>query len=510
MMVPLNEAAASTGPVSPAPYPPPASPAPSASLHGRVVDVDGAPIAGAQVVVEARQAATDREGRFEVRGLRPGSYRLHVSSVGFAPAVLEITHPGSGVVEIVLERTPLRLPGVQVTATPGGGDVRAVAQATTELSGAALERRLSATLAQTLEREPGIAVRYNGPAAAVPVIRGLTGDRILVLQDGQRTGDLAGSADDHATTVDPLAASRVEVVRGPAALLYGNNALGGVVNVVSNDVPLDGPSRVQGAIAGQAESAYAGGGVSARLVAPLGEGWAVMVRGGGRETGDVRIGGDPVLGDRLANTGLRALHGVVGLGYSGTTVRAGGAVRAYDFRYGIPTPPDAEPMRWAGRRLEGVARLETDLPFERFPALHLDATVQSYEHDEGEIDGTIANRFELSTQSATARLDQAEVGRLGRGSWGVSGLRKAYTGTGQDALTPPAESWAVGLFGFQQIELGVPTLQFGARVDRYVIESERADGFGPGRERAFDAFSGSAGIVVPLFISLGKAFFILG
>src|SRR5690606_40240082 len=100
-------------------------------------------------------------------------------------------------------------------------------------------------------------------AAAAPVIRGLSGERILVLQDGLRTGDLAGSAVDHTVTVDPLAASRVEVVRGPAALLYGNNALGGVVNVISDDVPVDAPPRAGVEAAGQAESAPAGGGTAA-------------------------------------------------------------------------------------------------------------------------------------------------------------------------------------------------------------------------------------------------------
>jgi iron complex outermembrane recepter protein len=89
---------------------------------------------------------------------------------------------------------------VQVTATPTGRDALSVAQSTTQLSGRDLERQLGATLAKTLERQPGVAVRYNGPAASMPVLRGLTGDRILVLQDGQRAADLAGSADDHSVT----------------------------------------------------------------------------------------------------------------------------------------------------------------------------------------------------------------------------------------------------------------------------------------------------------------------
>lgn len=471
---------------------------------GEVRNGRGEAVAGAQVVVggTGRSAVTDGEGRFVVRGVRAGAYRLHVASIGHAPAVVEVVVPGdaAGRVEVVLEETPLSLPGVQVTATPGGGDVRAVAQATTQLAGVELERRLAATLAQTLERQPGIAVRYAGPAAAAPVIRGLTGDRILVLQDGQRSGDLSGSAVDHAVTVDPLAAGRIEVVRGPAALLYGNNALGGVVNVVSEDIPSSVPARVYGEAGGQAESAYAGGGASARVVVPLGGGWAVSARGGARVTGDVRIAGDPALGDRLENSGLRSRHVVVGVARQGVGVRAGGALRAYGFRYGLPARPGTDPLYWEGRRLEATARAELDLPSRAFPAVRLDATAQDYEHDERPLAGGAGNRFELTTRTLGALLEQAPRGALGRGAWGASALHKRYTGTGATSLTPPADSRAVGLFGFQELRVagGRAALQLGARVDRYAVESHAAAKFGPGRERVFGALSGSVGLVVPL------------
>lgn len=475
---------------------------PRFDLRGRVVDEGGRPVVGARVVLEGseRSTSTDGEGRFVVRGVRGGEHRLHVAALGHAPVSLVVALPREVWVEVVLERSPLRLPGVQVTATPGGGDVRAVAQATTTLSGAELERTLTATLAQTLGSEPGIAVRYNGPAAAAPVIRGLSGDRILVLQDGQRVGDLAGSAVDHMVTSDPLAAMRIEVVRGPAALLYGNNALGGVVHVVTEDVPLEVPARVRGVAVGQAESAYAGVGASARVTLPLGERWALAVRGGGRETGDVRIGSDPVLGDRLANTGLRTLHGVVGVGYAGESVRTGGALRAHVFRYGIPTPPGGDAMEWDGARFEGFLRVEAELPATRFPTLRADASLQRYEHEERAVEGGEGSDFALETGTVAVRVDQAPFGRFGRGAWGVNGLWKAYTSRGASSLTPPATARALGLFGFQQLELAGSgaALQLGGRFDHYAIESETAEGFGPGRTREFVAVSGSIGVVAPL------------
>jgi iron complex outermembrane recepter protein len=210
-------------------------------VSGVVRAVDGAPLPHAQVVVATtgRGTLTDAQGRFTLRNLPAGAHRISVSMIGYAPETIDVMVPTSGEavnVELTLRPTPLSLPGLQVTATPTGRDALAVAQATSQLSGRALERSLSNTLAKTLEVQPGIAVRYNGPAASMPVLRGLTGDRILLLQDGQRAADLAGSADDHSVTIDPLTAQRVEIVRGPASLLYGTNALGGVINVISGDI----------------------------------------------------------------------------------------------------------------------------------------------------------------------------------------------------------------------------------------------------------------------------------
>jgi iron complex outermembrane receptor protein len=472
----------------------------------------GGPVSRAVISLDGgtRSAVTDDRGAFVLRGVRAGPHHLHATAAGHAPAVVVVEVPGDGAsgVTIALRPTPLSLPGLEVTARPGGGDVRGVAQATTQLSGSALERRLAGTLAATLEREPGVAVRYAGPAAAAPMLRGLSGDRIVILEDGQRAGDLSGSAADHGVTVDPLSARRIEVVRGPASLLYGSNALGGVVNVVSGEIPLEAPSEANGEATLQVESVTSGVAASAHGEAPLGERWGVSVRLGAREAGDVRVPEGAGVGGRLANSGLSSRHAAVGLGYAGAGVRAGGAVRAYSFRYGLPVRPGAAPMRWDGRRVEVSARGEADLPVSRFPRARLDATVQDYAHDEREAGGGAGNRFELRTATAGLLVDQAEAGVFGRGAWGVSGLWKEYRGEGTSSLTPPAVSHAIGIFGFQELRLGESgvALQVGARLDRYAILSRDDAKFGPGRERVFGALSGSAGVVVPVGERLTAAF----
>jgi iron complex outermembrane recepter protein len=471
------------------------------AVAGVVIDDAGRPLANAYVVVlpGGRSVVTDVAGRFRLRVGGERAARLHVSLIGYEPAVLELDVAASGgdAVEVRLRPTPLTLGGIEVTAMPVARAPTAVTQATTQLSGRALERELSGTVASTLRYQPGIAVRFNGPAAALPVLRGLTGDRVLILADGQRTGDMAGSADDHGMTVDPLTAQRVEVVRGPATLLYGNNALGGVVNVISADAA-GGPSRPELAVAAQTESAYPGGAVNARAAAPIGGVWGVAARAGVRRTGDMRIGDDAVLGDRLRNTASRNASGSITVSRASSDWTGTATARAYGFAYGIPVPPETEPVDLRGGRLELAARGEAGVRRGPFEVVKLDGTFQTYAHDELDASDVVQQRFELDTWTGGLLVRQGNLGPFREGAWGASVLAKRYAATGPAALTPAADSRAVGAFGFEEVAVGRAAVQVGARVDRYVVASRQSVKFGDGVRRTFDAVSGSVGLSTPL------------
>ncbi|MGI9190455.1 MAG: TonB-dependent receptor [Longimicrobiaceae bacterium] len=487
-------------------YRPPTNAAPP--ITGVVRDAAGSPLPNARVTlaVARRSTTTAADGTFTLGGVPPGSYHLDVSLLGYAPGHVEVTVPASGpavAVVVTLRATPLALEGLNVTASPGGSDPLNVAQSTVQLSGKELDRKLGASVAQTLSDQPGISVRYAGPAASTPVIRGLSGDRVLVLQNGSRTGDLSGNSPDHGLTLDPLGAERIEVVRGPASLLYGTSALGGVVNVISSDIPNAVPSHLEGYLAGQGESVSSGGALSGQLTFPLAGRFAASVKGGFRDAGDVRVGG----AGRLENSFFRNRHADLGVGYAGDRLSGGVAGGTYRFDYGLPAAPDAAEsgVHLEGHREEIQARTDVVVANPYLTDLRFDGAAQWYTHDEIEDSGEIGTTFNLNTQTLglTART---QLLPNAKGAIGASGLFRQYAATGEEALTPPADNNSGGIFVFQEVPLGrsadsatVPRLQLGARYDLYRVTTREGDEkFGPARSRDFDQFSASAGVTYPL------------
>lgn len=486
--------------------PPSTHPPETPPIVGTVKDSAGTPIPNVQVVVAGinRTTSTNGDGYFQFRGLPPGRYHLTTLFLGFAPGHADVVVPVSGDtvrVRIVVRPTVLQLGGVQVTATPVGTDPRNVTQSATEMSGQALARSVGPTIAQTLDREPGVAVRFNGPAATSPVIRGLQGERILVLQDGNRAGDLSSTAADHGTSVDPLTAQRIEVVRGPASLLYGNSALGGVVNVISNDIPTTIPSHIDGYLGTQFESVTPGGAFSAGIQVPITSGVALVARGGARRAEDLRQGGNV----RLDNSYYRNMYGTGGIALAGANANGGVVFRRYGFDYGLPSA-DGEGAHIEGDRSEVVGRAELASPVGIMQSLRASSTAQWYTHDEVASTGSVNTRFNLRTQTADL-LARTLIGAV-QGAFGISGLFKQYESAGDEALTPAANSTGLGAFFYEEIPFGslthpddrVPRLQVGARYDSYRIDSQDSSDprFGAGVNRRFQAASGSIGLSVPL------------
>src|SRR5947207_4943834 len=285
------------------------------TVSGRVVDPAGtATPAAVQLVELHRTTLASSDGRFSLPDVPTGRYTLVVRHPGYAPVVraVEVTVAGLARLDIVLEPTPFEVEPITVTATRTPLANLASPLPVASLGPDALRREQSVSLAHALADLPGVRVLGTGEQIGKPVIRGLSGARVLVLEDGSRLEDYSWS-DEDGPSVDARLAERIEVIRGPASVLYGSDALGGVVNVVPADLPdaAGGPGFVRGRVEaygasnnGELGSAVALEGATNRL------GWRVL--GIGRFASSLHTPAG-----ELDNTGFGAFNGEGAIGIRG-------------------------------------------------------------------------------------------------------------------------------------------------------------------------------------------------
>ena len=258
-----------------------------AALTGRLVNsLSGDPIPGATVQIDelGRTTMSGADGTFTFDNVPAGTYHVSVHSQGYSTRRTEVTVSVTTTLQMDVTVDPELHFQEQTTVT---GTLRSqfeVYQPTAVLDGQELTKQLEMSLGATLESQPGVASRSFGPAPARPVIRGLDGDRVQILQDGQRMGDLSSQSGDHGVTVNPAAASRIDVVRGPATLLYGANAIGGLVNVITEDIPTRRIEGADGNVTFDVGSAAKEAAAAVDLRAGTGS-FALHAGGGGRRFG---------------------------------------------------------------------------------------------------------------------------------------------------------------------------------------------------------------------------------
>src|SRR5438094_6519603 len=191
-----------------------------------------------------RAAVTDEAGRYELSDVPPGVYQV-VAHLDRVPEVLKAVSVSAGGSTAADFELSLTAASEQVTVTASGSTeaVSSAYQSVNAVSALELAQKNSVSIGEALDGQLGVGNRSFGPASGRPVIRGFDGDRVLVLQDGLRLGGIASQSADEVEPIDVLSLDRVEIVKGPATLLYGSNAIGGVVNGIStNDVYQQGLS----------------------------------------------------------------------------------------------------------------------------------------------------------------------------------------------------------------------------------------------------------------------------
>jgi iron complex outermembrane recepter protein len=438
-----------------------------------------------------RSVLTDENGAFEFNGIPVGKYHVfaHLDRVPDVIKTVEVTR-GDQTVDFRLSLTPVS-EQVTVTATGSAEAVGSSYQSVSSVGALELSQRNPLSIGEALEYQPGIAKRSFGPGSGRPVIRGFDGDRVLVLQDGLRVGGIASQSADEVEPIDVLSLDRVEIVKGPATLLYGSNAIGGVVNGLStNDVYQKGLSGYLTSFGGTNNwQAGAGGGFK------YGVGnFLFFGSGGAQRANEYRTPIGAVL-----NSFARAGNVSGGAGWF---PRKGWLVLSYSYdrrRHGIPVEPDAinfESLRERRhsfqakgglRDLHGfIENIDVALSYNDYKAREFE-----FESDENktELESTATNK----NFNYRANLNHRRYGKFS-GTFGLSGFTRDYESIGAEAPAPHTKQHSFAVFGLERVDFERIGFQFGGRVEQNGYNPE-----GNFRNRNFVGFSGSAGMRVPLW-----------
>ncbi len=370
------------------------------------------------------------------------------------------------------------------------------------LSSDDLVLKRGSTLGETLDGMAGVANAAFGPNAGRPVIRGLDGDRIRVLNNSGASFDASNVSFDHNAAIDPLAIERVEVLRGPAALLYGGGAIGGVVNVIDNRIPKEPIRGVGGTFEARAGGSERERGVSALMEAGN-EAFALHADGFHRTTDDYRVPSAAGLGDRIVNSASRSKGGALGASMTFKSGHVGVSRSEYRTLYGTVAEPDVKiDMKQSRTTLEAELG---DLPgVVENVSLRWGRT--DYEHVELE-GAVIGTRFTNTGDDFRLEVRHPKLGPLS-GVVGVQAESFKFAALGEEAFVPATRSRSTAAFAYEEAELGRWKLTFGGRAEKSRVNSDGTAGsgiarFGAVANKTFDLFSASGALLYRVDADIG-------
>ncbi len=474
-----------------------------ANIFGHVVDTETEehiPFINVLVKDTRIGTLTDASGHYMLTNLPEGKHTLIVKGMGYDPVTVEfeIQEKQTKEIDVEVKYSGIALEEIVLTASPTASGFNY--QPTQSFLGEALQRRSEVSFGEMLDGEPGIAMRSMGPTPSRPVIRGLDGDRIIVLQDGERMGDVSNTAADHAISMDPLAASRLEVVRGPASLLYGSSALGGVINIMTSDIPEKWSHGSSGVLSAQGATVNNMGAGFGRYTYG-GDNWATTGRFSYRKAGNVNT---PI--GKIPSTSLENYEGAAGFGFENNKVNGGIALSFGNQKFELPEdgaihdPDETIEIRADRLMLQGRLNFKITDFFDkaqlRVNGSRFFQQEVEIEYEDGEYDEDIELEFDKLSLSSTLTVQHRAHGIFDRGALGLSINGHNMEVCGEEAYTPGEQRFTVGLFTFQEIPLSnVARLQFGVRLD-YQNVTALPNYLFPDINSARDAlnYSGSVGL----------------
>ena len=436
---------------------------------------------------------------------RPGARKklFMAIALAFSPA-LSASHAYAAD-DTTKPSTTLQLAPVAVTANPLGVDSDALVTPVSVLSGRELSLQRESTLGETLKSIPGVSSSYFGPNASRPVIRGLDNDRVRIMQNGVGILDASALSPDHAVALDPLVIEQIDVVRGPAALLYGGSAVGGVVNAIDHRIPKEAIDGVTGR--GEVRLGGADNQKSGAAVIDAGNGVLTLHADAyERKTDDMDIpcyavsrrksevdGTAREDSGRLVNSAARSDGGALGASVNFDNGYAGLSFSDYNSNYGTVAEKDVridmDSQRWdfasEFRDLGNIVQ-----------AVKVKMAHTDYQHQEIE-DGAVGTTFRNRGLETAIEARHGNIGLLS----GVVGLQlqnSRFQALGEEAFIPKNSTDSKALYVYEELPLDALKLSLGGRAEQVDVDSNGGGKFGPAVSRDFAPRSAAFGALYAL------------
>ncbi|WP_089973837.1 TonB-dependent receptor [Luteibacter sp. UNCMF331Sha3.1] len=379
-----------------------------------------------------------------------------------------------------------QLDAIVVNAVPGGQKADQIVAPVAVLAGSALDDARGVSLGDTVSSIPGVQSSGLGTAVGRPVIRGLDGPRVAVLENGLSSQDVSNVSQDHAVTLEPFLADQIEVLKGPATLLYGSGAIGGVVNVVDGRIPEKAPAN---GFAGRAEvrgDSVSDGRTGLLRLDAGNDTFAIHVDGMHRDNEDYDIPGGT-----LANSAVRTTSGAVGASVLGSWGFVGLSVSRFLDLYGSPAEPGdpaegEDPVHIKMAQTNYTLKGGLITPIDGIAKVDFSLGHGAYQHVEyeGATPGTT-----FTTNSNQGRLLVTHEPIAGwDGAFGVQTQHRQFAAVGEETFVPATTTSGVGVFLTEQRDFGPVKVELGARHDRQSVDPD------DGPKRTFAPNSFSAGV----------------
>jgi iron complex outermembrane receptor protein len=465
----------------------------SRSISGIVLDSEtntAVPNTVVKILEVSRTYTCADDGTFDISELNYGTYTFVLNHIGYRENVskIQINESTDKILAFYLIPKNIELDPVLVTDYRSFSKFDDLQELSNVLKGKELQKEMGLTLAATLKNEAGLAIRSMGPAPSRPVIRGLGSNRVMISEDGIKTVDLSATSPDHAVTIDPFTISRIEVLRGPKILTQTPTTIGGIVNVVREDIPEIIHNHLTGQFGIFGETVNKGYLGFSRLEIPVNP-FVIKGEVSRRKTSDL----DTPIGE-LGNSYSENLNYNLALSYIANLGYVGASFRRFELDYGVPGG-------FVGAHPNGVDieidknqyNLKSKLNFENslLQNLEFDLSRVYYRHKEFEQNGAIGSEFEVVNYLADIQTSHNDIGILSNGILGLSSEYRDFN-IGGFVFTSPTKSVNLSAYLFENLGYGRFSFEFGARYnfDRISPENEKPNAnIGYVRERTFNTYS---------------------